>query len=131
MIPNPWVLLGAAGAWFVSLVVCGWLLYARGHDDARNSYTESQLAQTQKDLAQFQGDASRIHDVATKFTGIQFDLGTQFTSLSQDLQNAIKAKPLPPGCLLDPARLRALTGAIAAANTATGLKPSPAVPGHP
>jgi hypothetical protein len=50
VIPNPWVILGGVGAWLASLVLCGWLMYARGHDDMRNAQTEANFAQAQKDL---------------------------------------------------------------------------------
>ncbi len=65
---NPWVMLGAAGAWLASLVVCGWLMYARGHDDMRNAQTETALASTKtalKNSQARQGDgqaAAKEHD---------------------------------------------------------------------
>lgn len=51
MLPNPYVILGTAGAWLLSLALCGWLMYARGHDDMRNAYTEQQLTQANRNLA--------------------------------------------------------------------------------
>jgi hypothetical protein len=43
VIPNPYVVLGTAAAWLLTLLTVGWLMYARGHDDMRNAYTEQQL----------------------------------------------------------------------------------------
>ena len=50
MLPNPWVILGTAGAWLASLALCGWLFYARGHDDMRNAVTEQRLAQANANI---------------------------------------------------------------------------------
>lgn len=51
MLPNPYVMLWVAGAWLASIVLCGWLMYNRGHDDMRNAYTEQQLTQANQNLA--------------------------------------------------------------------------------
>lgn len=59
MLPNPWVIIGIAGAWILSLVVCGFLLYARGHDDMRNAYTEQQLAQANANLKATQANQNK------------------------------------------------------------------------
>lgn len=50
MLPNPYIILGTAGAWLASIVLCGWLMYARGHDDMRNAFTEQQLTQANTNL---------------------------------------------------------------------------------
>lgn len=48
---NPYAILGAAGVWLLSIVVAGWLMYARGRDDMRNAYTEQRLSQANADIA--------------------------------------------------------------------------------
>ncbi len=50
MIPNPWVILGVAGTWLVSLALCSWLFYARGVDDNENAHTKMTLVATAKAL---------------------------------------------------------------------------------
>jgi hypothetical protein len=62
VIPNPYVILGTAGAWLASLLLCGWLMYARGHDDMRNAYTEQQLTQANRNLA----NAGKNNSIAHK-----------------------------------------------------------------
>jgi hypothetical protein len=48
--PNPYALLGAGVAWLISLALCFWLAYSRGHDDMRNAYTEQQLSTANANL---------------------------------------------------------------------------------
>lgn len=68
MMFNPYVILGTAGAWLASIILCGWLMYARGHDDMRNAQTETALASTKQALSNSQkrqGDgatAAKEHD---------------------------------------------------------------------
>lgn len=59
MFPNPYVILSGAAAWLASLVLCGWLMYARGHDDMRNAYTEQQLTQANTNLRNSQKNQDR------------------------------------------------------------------------
>lgn len=68
MFPNPYVILGTAGAWLVSLVLVGWLLYARGHDDMRNAFTEQQLTQANENLKNA-GKNNKVADVAGEAHG--------------------------------------------------------------
>jgi hypothetical protein len=65
MLPNPYIILGTAGAWLASILLVGWLTYTRGHDDMRNAYTEASLAQAQKDLADHKKN-DKIADAAGK-----------------------------------------------------------------
>lgn len=89
------------------------------------------LAAANTVLAQFTADADAIHGAAVSFGGIQAELSGKLTTISRNFNVAIKAHPLPADCKPDAVRLRALSGAIAATNTAAGLQPVPAVPGHP
>lgn len=82
-------------------------------------------------LAQFTADADAIHGAAVSFGGIQSNLDAKLRTVSKDFNAAIKAHPLPDDCKPDTFRLRSLSDAIAATNTAAGLQPVPAVPGHP
>lgn len=82
-------------------------------------------------LTQFMADADTIHTAATSFGGIRDDLNAQLATISRDFSSATKAHPLPVDCKPDPVRLRALSSAIAATNSAAGLGPVASVPGHP
>lgn len=82
-------------------------------------------------LKQFTADADAIHGAAASFGGIRDDLSAKLAIVSRDFNNAIKAHPLPVDCKPDAVRLRALSSAIAATNTAARLELVSAVPGHP
>lgn len=82
-------------------------------------------------LAQFTQDANSIHSAAASFGGIRDDLDAKLSTITRDFRSAIKASPLPVDCKPDAVRLRALSSAIAATNSAAGLQPVPAVPRHP
>lgn len=72
MIPNPYVILGGLVGWLASLALCGWLMYNRGHDDMRNSYTEQQLTQANRNLVdagknnKIADDAGQKHETEVK-----------------------------------------------------------------
>lgn len=72
MLPNPYVILGTACAWLLSLVAVGWLLYARGHDDMRNAYTEQQLTEANRNL-----DLAKISNNVAAQAGEDHDQKTQ------------------------------------------------------
>lgn len=69
---NPYVILGTAGAWLASIILCGWLMYARGHDDMRNAVTEQQLTQANSNITGMKANdakaakAGEDHDVKTQ-----------------------------------------------------------------
>lgn len=128
---NPYIILGTAGAWLISLAVVGWLMYARGHDDMRNTMNEQNLKQTQEVLAQFSKDAAGIHGAAQAYVSQRSDVDAKFAALSKDLKNATKAKPLPVDCKPDAGRVRSLAAAISAANSAIGRSSGAAMPANP
>lgn len=91
----------------------------------------SDLAAANTALQQFTADTNTIHDAAAAFDSVQFSLNKALVTISRDFNSAIKAHPLPVDCKPDAVRLRSLSAAIAATNTAAGLQPVPAVPAHP
>lgn len=82
-------------------------------------------------LAQFTADAASIHASADEFTHVQIGLDASFGKISKDFHAAVKAHPLPLDCQPGAERLHTFANAIAATNTAAGLQPVAAVPGHP
>lgn len=82
-------------------------------------------------LTQFETDAAAIHGAAESFGIAQDDLNGKLATISKEFHAAIKATPLPADCKPDAVRLRKLSAAIAATNTAAGFQPSPTVPAPP
>lgn len=82
-------------------------------------------------LQQFAADADSIHTSAAIFTKAQLGLDVTFGKISKDFHAATKAAPLPVDCKPDAVRLRALSSAIAAANSAAGFDPGAAMSAHP
>ncbi len=82
-------------------------------------------------LNQFTADVATMNKAAQDYTNQRLAYDTRFASISKELMNAINKKPLPVGCVLPPDsdRMRALTAAVRAANSANiGSGTSPAVP---
>jgi len=86
---NPYVLLGAAGAWLASLILAGWLMYTRGHDDMRNAYTEQTLSQTQKQL-----DAARKGAAQAQAAGENHEKGVQI--VHDTTREIVRTVQIPP-----------------------------------
>jgi hypothetical protein len=78
-------------------------------------------------LASFSTQVGRIQDAAQTLVSVQDGLGRRFDIISRTLQDAIKSHPLPSGCMPDAGRMHALRQAVAAANSAAGAKPGPAM----
>jgi hypothetical protein len=96
VLPNPYVLLGAAGAWLLSIVACGWLMYARGHDDMRNAYTEAQLVQTQKDLKDHKRNDTIADNAGKKFEDAKPQIITQVQYRDRNIVIPPDADPFVP-----------------------------------
>jgi hypothetical protein len=79
-------------------------------------------------LAMFTADADKVHQAAEQYTTFQTNLDSRFNTISKDFHDAVKTKPLSPDCRPDPVRVRSLTAAVEAANSAAGRQPGPAVP---
>lgn len=82
-------------------------------------------------LTQFEADSAAIHGAAIAFGTAQDDLNGKLATISKDFHAAIKAAPLPADCKPDAVRLRQLSAAVAATNSAAGFQPGAAVPAHP
>lgn len=95
---------------------------------------EKNAADVSASLEQLQTFIGNMRTASKEYSDTRGVLFTQVNNSIQSLANAIKNKPLPPGCFPDPDRVRALYEAVRAANIATGqsagtrAKPSPAVP---
>jgi hypothetical protein len=79
-------------------------------------------------LAAFTAQAGRMQNATLALEKVQGGIGRRFDDISKDLQDAIKSRPLPVGCVPDAGRMRALGQAVAAANAAAGAKLGTAVP---
>lgn len=79
-------------------------------------------------IAQFTADADKVHQAAEQYTTFQTNLDSRFNTITKDFANAIKARPLPASCAPDEPRMHSLLTAVAAANSAIGRGPGPAVP---
>lgn len=104
------LVVGFAGGWLVN----GWRL---GSDlaELRAQHAEKIATQAQATVTTMQADAAAIHMAAGQLVAIETTLGPRIDALKKEIRNA---KPLPAGCLPDPARVRNLDAAIDAANAA-------------
>ena len=75
-------------------------------------------ARTAAALKQFTDIANTMHASALAFTNTQNDLNLKLATISKDLADVQAKTPLPKSCHPDAARLRLLTAAVAAANSA-------------
>lgn len=90
---------------------------------ARISKMEAAQASSERDLAnaalkKFTETAARINLAASGYTAATGDLGKKLDLIQTDLKNVQTKKPLPANCHADADRLRNLTAAVAAANSA-------------
>lgn len=92
---NPYVMLGTAGAWLLSLAVCGWLMYARGHDDMRNAFTEQALTTANRNLADSQKQQNRQAAIGASHDKNQTQINIDTSAIARTL-NQLLAK-LPAG----------------------------------
>lgn len=86
-------------------------------------------------LAQFVSDTAAINDAATALVAVQDRVSTQFTSISKDFADVVKAHPLPADCKPDANRMLTLTAAVRDANAAaisgaTGPGPGSGLPAN-
>lgn len=94
------------------------------------------LASSDAALKDFKKDFGIIHDAAVAYQAKQTDLTKQFNSIQEAFDAAVKASPLDPNCKPTAARMRALSDAIAAVNSAirpaigSGLPKPVHAPGH-
>ena len=79
-------------------------------------------------LADFAAQVGRIQNAAQALAGLEDGLGNSFEVISKDFRDAIKNHPLPSGCMPGAGRMRALSQAVAAANSAAGAKSGTAMP---
>lgn len=96
MIPNPWVILGAGVAWLASLALCGWLFYARGHDDMRNAYTEARAAQLEKDLSDHKKNDLIADKAGKKFEDAKPKIITQVQYRDRNINIPPDSDPFVP-----------------------------------
>lgn len=102
--------LGFAGGWLVN----GWRLNS-DLAELRAQHAEQIATQAKAAVTTMQADAAAIHIAAGQLVTIETTLGPKIDALKKEIRNA---KPLPAGCLPDPARVRNLDAAIDAANAA-------------
>lgn len=93
---NPYVMLGAAGAWLLSIAVTGWLMYARGHDDMRNAQTEANFAQAQRDLADHKENDKIADTAGKKFEDAKPQIVTQVQYRDRNIIIPPDADPFVP-----------------------------------
>lgn len=120
----------ALGSALLAGIVASYLTalpYRMTISNMKREQAEQASASSEAALKQFQQTAQNITDAANAFQGVQAGLDARFTSISQDFAHAIKARPLSPDCKPDDIRLRSLSASVAAANSATGRQPIPAV----
>ncbi len=89
MLPNPYVILGCAGAWLLSIIVCGWLMYARGHDDMRNAQTEQQLQAANANLKTSQQNQTKAAEAGA-------DHETKVQTVHDTTRTIVQTVQLPP-----------------------------------
>jgi len=84
-----------------------------------------------KALGQYHADVTRIHDSAGQYAGLLPVFRNEMGGTVKDLQDAMRKRSLPPDCVIDDGRLRALSAAVAATNrAAAGRIAVPAVPAN-
>jgi hypothetical protein len=134
---NPWVY---AGVFLAGAVISGAGTYEVTTAFKDNTIKDLKLAAADKTisdavgaLVQFEGDTKTISDAAKVLGSTQVNLDAKFTALSKDFSDATKAHPLPLDCKPDDVRVRSLSAAVAAANSArtVGQQVSGTVPSTP
>lgn len=91
---NPWALLGAGAAWLVSMAVCGWLMYARGHDDMRNAYTEQQFATAQQTIKDMKTKQAKADQAGEKHDVNNVRVNVDTSAIGRSLQEALAKMPV-------------------------------------
>lgn len=86
---NPYVILGGVVGWIASVALAGWLMYARGHDDMRNAFTEQQLAQANTNLKNTQVNQNKAATV-----GVEHEAKVQV--VHDTTRTIIQSVNLPP-----------------------------------
>jgi hypothetical protein len=116
-------LLAAGGTFYVTSL--GYRLTISKMETATAS---ADLKNAQATLDGFVKNADRIAGAADAFQGVKASLDSRFATINRTLADALRQNPLPLDCRPDPDRMQSLSAAIAAANSATGPQPRPAVP---
>lgn len=128
LIPTPYKIVAAIAAFVTFTGGVAWLSYDWGWGVRDASATREELAQTKESLQAFENASLAMNGLAGQYMAISQDLGKQVTDLSGKFRNATRANPLPDTCVPGPDRVRFLSQAIEAANSAIGRGAGPAVP---
>lgn len=94
--PNPYVVIGGIVGWLASIALTGWLMYARGHDDMRNAYTEQQLASANQRLADAGKNNKIADDAGKKFEDAKPRIITQIQYRTREIVIPPDADPFMP-----------------------------------
>lgn len=89
MLPNPYVILAGVIGWIASIALAGWLMYARGHDDMRNAFTEQQLVAANQNLKNSQANQNKAATV-----GVEHEAKVQV--VHDTTRTIIQSVNLPP-----------------------------------
>jgi Tfp pilus assembly protein PilN len=100
--------LAFGAGWLVN----GWRLHSE-LSDMEAAHSKEKADQATAALTDMKADATKIHEAATEYAGIQNILAPKIAALTKELRNAPK---LPVDCKPDPVRVRNLDSAIDAAN---------------
>lgn len=118
--------LAAAASWYVTS-----LPYKAEIATMRAERAEQSAADAKAALSQFVRQADNITAAANRLTELERGFDGAFSTFSRDFQHYAQAAPLPPDCKPDAFRLRILSSAVAAANSAaTGREVSGGLPAN-
>lgn len=127
----PWLTNLLGGIWFrLAAGAIGAVLIFSAGAYADHRWNESKIADLRAEHAQEAADnaTAALQRLAKQMDGMQkasADYGatrdqlfTRLDTLNKEFHNAIKPAPLPPDCMPDAARVRALAEAVTATNAA-------------
>lgn len=128
LIPTPYKIAAAIAAFVTFTGGVYWAGDMNGAGRERGRHRDAELAHTKEALQAFENASLAMNGLAGQYMAISQDLNAQVNSLSGKFRNATRANPLPGNCAPDPDRVRFLSQAIEATNSAIGRGAGAAVP---
>jgi hypothetical protein len=116
------VLAGGATFWLTSQG------YKATISQMKADEAKAEAARSNAILAKYQAYAAQISAAAQTYVATQGALDTKIGDIQKGLKSVIAKTPLPRGCKPTADRVRVLTTAVSAANSAAGPSSGPTVP---
>jgi hypothetical protein len=117
-----WGYVGAAAIAAALAVPATYWITSRGYQvtiaTMQRDQAKAQAASVTASLDKLQSYIASMHQAGVDYGATQATLFARLDSLNREFRNAIKPNPLPADCRPDDVRVRELTAAIEAANTA-------------